>query len=432
MPSLPSDSTEKPSLFRQQALNASRAQGFGRIVLIRPPSLLMVSVLSVSLGALLVALFAFGQYTRRTTVLGQLAPAQGVVRVYPVQTGVVLRRLVQEGQTVRAQQVLYVLSSDRVSASGQSLQAQLSQQVRDRQASLRLEIEKTNQFQQDDLTTQRRRMDGLTQDIAQVDSQMSAQSRRVQLAEQAVRRYQALLKQGFASEEQVQQQQADLLDQRGRLQSLQREQQQKQSEWSQAQSDLVALQLRQQTLRAQLERQLSELNQQLTEGESRREIQVVAPEAGEVSNILADVGQSVDASRPMLSILPKNGHLSAHLYVPSHAAGFIQAGQRVQLRYQAYPYQKFGFGLGTVQGISKNVFIPSELVANGVALDAQLLSKNEPLYRIDVRLQAQQVTAYGKNHQLQAGMVVDADILQETRRLYEWVLEPLYTVSGRL
>jgi membrane fusion protein len=29
-------------------------------------------------------------------------------------------------------------------------------------------------------------------------------------------------------------------------------------------------------------------------------------------------------------------------------------------------------------------------------------------------------------------MLLDADILQEKRRLYEWVLEPLYTLSGKL
>jgi len=29
-------------------------------------------------------------------------------------------------------------------------------------------------------------------------------------------------------------------------------------------------------------------------------------------------------------------------------------------------------------------------------------------------------------------MLVDADILGEHRKLYEWVLEPLYSLTGRL
>jgi membrane fusion protein len=33
---------------------------------------------------------------------------------------------------------------------------------------------------------------------------------------------------------------------------------------------------------------------------------------------------------------------------------------------------------------------------------------------------------------LKSGMLVDASVLLERRRLYEWVLEPLFSISGRL
>jgi membrane fusion protein len=33
---------------------------------------------------------------------------------------------------------------------------------------------------------------------------------------------------------------------------------------------------------------------------------------------------------------------------------------------------------------------------------------------------------------LQVGMVVEADVMQDRRRLYEWVLEPLYGMAGKL
>ena len=55
----------------------------------------------------------------------------------------------------------------------------------------------------------------------------------------------------------------------------------------------------------------------------------------------------------------------------------------------------------------------------------------EPVYAITVKLAAQTMTAYGEPRALQPGMRVDADILQETRKLYEWLLEPLYSISGK-
>ena len=56
----------------------------------------------------------------------------------------------------------------------------------------------------------------------------------------------------------------------------------------------------------------------------------------------------------------------------------------------------------------------------------------EPVFAITVRLKKQTVTAYGQGLPLQAGMRLDADILQETRRLYEWMLEPLYSITGKM
>jgi membrane fusion protein len=49
-----------------------------------------------------------------------------------------------------------------------------------------------------------------------------------------------------------------------------------------------------------------------------------------------------------------------------------------------------------------------------------------------VEIERQAITAYGKAEPLRPGMLVDADILGEKRKLYEWVLEPLYSVQGKL
>ena len=48
-----------------------------------------------------------------------------------------------------------------------------------------------------------------------------------------------------------------------------------------------------------------------------------------------------------------------------------------------------------------------------------------------VLIAKQTVTAYGKEQPLQSGMLVDANILLDRRTLFEWVFEPLYSISGR-
>ena len=426
------EKSETTSLFRQQALEAQKTTGYGRILLIRPASFTVLTSVSVLLGLLVVALFYFGSYTRRTPVVGQLVSAQGLVRVYAMQSGVVVRRHVIEGQQVRQGDVLYVVSSDRAATAGQGVQAQISQQVMQRQQSLALEIAKTRQVQADDLRQVRGQIDGIRRELAQIDSLMSEQQRREALARTAVDRYSGLVQKGFASQEQLQQQQEALLDQSSRYQTLSRDRINLQAELDRQTRELDALPLRQQTVLAQLDRSLTQTAQELTQSEAQRELRILAPENGTVTAVLADLGQGVEPARPLLSIVPRNSRLEAQLYVPSRAAGFIQQGQPVLLRYQAFPYQKFGQAQGTVTQVSRTALSPAELVASGLPLDATVLARAEPVYRVTVHVPQQAVKAYGIWQPLQAGMVLDADILQEKRRLYEWVLEPLLTVSGRI
>jgi membrane fusion protein len=55
-----------------------------------------------------------------------------------------------------------------------------------------------------------------------------------------------------------------------------------------------------------------------------------------------------------------------------------------------------------------------------------------PLYRIRIRLDAQTVQAYGRHMPLKSGMLVQASVMLERRKLYEWIVEPIFSISGRL
>lgn len=71
---------------------------------------------------------------------------------------------------------------------------------------------------------------------------------------------------------------------------------------------------------------------------------------------------------------------------------------------------------------------PQELAIPGAAT----ATASEPLYRIRLKLDKQAVLAYGKPMPLKSGMLVDASVMLEQRKLYEWVLEPLFSISGRM
>jgi len=414
-------------LYRTEALNARQVKWLGEIVLIRPVSFSILCALAGSLAAAVLIFLFTGTYTKRTTVSGQLVPDLGLVKVYVPQYGIVVKKNVVEGQLVKRGDVLYVLSSERYSDTQGSVQATISKQVNARRTSLQEALDKTRRLNEEERAALQNRIAGLESELAKIDSQVEGQAGRVKLAEDAVVRMRDLAAQHFISKEQLQQRQADLLDQRARMQSLERDRISVGRDLTSQKNDLAAMPLRHQNVLAQIERDITSLGQELTESEAKRRLEITAPESGIATAVTAEVGQMADGGKPLLSIVPAGAKMQAYLYAPSRAIGFVKPGDKVQMRYQAYPYQKFGQAQGTVTYVAKVALSGNELTGL-----AQQANGGEPLYRITVDLAAQTVKAYGRQQTLQAGMLLDADILQERRRLYEWVLEPLYTLSGKL
>jgi membrane fusion protein len=415
-------------LFRQAALNARHVKWLGEIVLARPLSFTFLTTVAVGMGMLIVGFLFVASYTKRSTVSGQLAPDIGVLKIYAPQSGTVLEKRVREGQLVKRGELLYLVSSERQSSTEGGIQATISRQVGLRQQSLRDELSQTRTLQQDEESALHKKINGLEAEQANVVHQLFGQRARIELAEAAVKRASQLLAQGYYSTEMTQQKQADLLDQRNRLSALERDQISVTRELHNQKSELTSLPLRQHKQLAQIERLLTNTDQEWTESEAKRRIAITAPESGIATAVTAEVGQSVDGAKPLVSIIPSGAVLQAHLYAPSRAIGFIRPADRVLLRYQAFPYQKFGHTRGTVASVSRTALSASEIA--GVPTAAT--GNGEPLYRITVIVERQSIVAYGKAQPLQAGMLVDADILQEKRKLYEWVLEPLYSLTGKL
>jgi len=146
--------------------------------------------------------------------------------------------------------------------------------------------------------------------------------------------------------------------------------------------------------------------------------------------VLAQVGQTVTPSVAMASLLPANARLQAQLFAPSSAVGFVRPKQKVQLRYQAFPYQKFGHQTGAVALVSRAPLQGAELA--GLPMQASTNAASEPLYRITVTLDQQSVAAYGQAQALVPGMQLEADVLLDRRRLIEWLFEPVLGIAGRV
>ncbi len=418
-------------LFRREALDARQTNGLGVIVLVRPISFTVLTCLATALAVSVAAFFFFASYTKRSTISGQLVPVGGLVKVYVPQAGIVFETFVHEGQRVKRGEPLLTISSERYGSDAEPVQAGISRQLEHRRDSLRGELEKVLRLQLDERDSLSNKVASLQRELAILARQADSQQRLVALSSDATQRYQGLMDKGYISVDQLQQRQAELLGQRQALQGLERERAALQQQLTERRNELAGLGARQANQQADIQRQLSALEQNLAESEAKRTLLVTAPETGIATAVLADIGQTVDSSRPLLSIVPADAPLQAELYAPSKSIGFIKPGDSVLIRYQAYPYQKFGQYQGRVRSISRTSVPFAELASMAGAVPG-LAKDGEQLYRLQISLDKQMVTAYGQPRPLQSGMLLDANVLQDTRRLYEWVLEPLYSLTGKL
>lgn len=412
------------ALFRQEALDFHREKLLGEVVLVRPLSVSLLTGAAVWIALTVMGFAWWGEYTRKAHVTGYLEPNKGVIKVYAPQAGTLIEKHVKEGQAVKQGTVLFVVSSERSSREAPETQATAMAQLRRRRESLQEELVKQGHIDRIQLATTQERGRNMDAELAHLVAELQLQEQRVASAVDTVQRYRLLVAKGLASEMQAQQRREELLDQQSKLHSLQRSRLSVEGGIQTLKRELTSSDLKAKNQRAAIERNISALEQELTEYESRRQVVIVAPSDGVVTTILSVQGQNITPSTPLLSLMPVDTVLEAHLLVPSRAMGFIAPRQTVAVRYQAFPYQRFGSARGRITEIAKTLITPNEVI-----LPVPL---HEPVYRVTVALEAQTVTAYGTEIPLQAGMVLDADIALDQRRIFEWIFDPLYSITGRL
>lgn len=222
--------------------------------------------------------------------------------------------------------------------------------------------------------------------ITILEKQIALQKNQIAMFEKRAADYERLLKQHFISEVEYQKRQAEYLAAKLTLYNFEKE---------------------------------------LTQAKEYTDYAIRSPINGTISVLIANVGDRVTEDGALASIIPKDAKLEGQLFVPTSKAGFVRPGQKVLISYHAYPYQRFGLYEATVRLVDKSIINSQDLktVAFPIKLD-------EAIYRVIVTLQKQTINIYGKPYPLLAGMLFDAVIVGEKRRIWQWIMDPIYSLKG--
>jgi hemolysin D len=144
---------------------------------------------------------------------------------------------------------------------------------------------------------------------------------------------------------------------------------------------------------------------------------IVAPVDGVITDVATtQPGDKIQANAPLGGIAPKNARPILKIEIAEHDRGFLREGLPVQLKFNAFPYQRYGLIRGTLQFISPATKLSS-------------LSK-QPVYEGRVTLEQDHYTVGARNYPLRYGMTASAEIVVRERRLIDLALDPFRDIGG--
>lgn len=415
-------------LYRPEYFDAQKTSNEGNILLNTSFNQNVYLMLSILVLIAIVSFITLSEYTRRETLLGVVSPLGGMVKVQANDSGYAEKLFVKEGDKVDVLTPLYELKTERFDYLGIGVKQRILTSIENQYQLLierRLQESEKVKIERQALMENISRLDA---EIATLNKVLQLSQQELELTKQLVNKQKVLLKNNFLSEIDYQKQQLDFISKQSQSEAhnlnFQRLQRERQSQHSSLNNLDISLSI----ALKEIDRQLEAMFQSKVEFLYQSDSQVRSPIKGIVASILAEEGHSVSNGQPLLIIVPENDKAFVELFAPSRSIGFMKVGQKVRLRFDAFPYEKFGVQSGAITSISKSAVAP-EMIANRSLVNG---AKVEGLYRVKVELNKPSITVYGREEHFVSGMTVTADVELDTRKIYEWILEPLYSIKGKI
>ncbi|MGE4338327.1 HlyD family type I secretion periplasmic adaptor subunit [Stenotrophomonas acidaminiphila] len=167
----------------------------------------------------------------------------------------------------------------------------------------------------------------------------------------------------------------------------------------------------------QAREQAGQYEPQVAKTRQRDELmQLRAPVDGTVQQLaIHTVGGVVTPAQALMAVVPNQESLEVEATVLNKDIGFVRPGQPVTLKVESFPYTRYGYLEGIV-----------ETVSHDAAQDEQL----GLVFPARVRLQRADLMVDGVKVALTPGMSLSAEIKTGKRRLIDYVFSPLQKHGG--
>ncbi|OVG40087.1 HlyD family secretion protein [Klebsiella pneumoniae] len=415
-------------LYRTEAIEYKRHHWRGKALLLAGlPAWLIVLLSTLFLIALIVAVI-FCKFTQRIDVKGEVITLPHSINVFSPQQGFIIKQYVKIGDLVKKNQPLYEIDVSRNTSSGNVSAAQVE--------SINEKIYNSEEIIKKLVHNKKQTLNALNEQLKTSTDSLSVTIRMLQNTQAGLKKmhdnlasYDKYLSDGLITKDQYNYQHSLYFQQQSAYQSLVSQKMQLESQITQLNSDKV-------TKAADFDNQISsQYNQtndyknQLIESNANGNLIVKATADGRIESLSATQGQTVDNGSSLAQIKPiGNVEYYLILWLPNNSIPYLKIGDSINIRYDAFPADKFGQFPGEIISISSMPASRQEMseytnVNNGST------QQELALYKAIVKIKDKEFSYKGKKLSLSNGLKAQAVVFLEERPLYMWMFTPIYKIS---
>lgn len=415
-------------MFRQEALDNRKMKWRGRAILLPGMPLWLTMLGSIAFITAFLTFVIAGTYSRRVNVSGEVTTWPRAVNIYSGVQGFIVRQFVHEGQSIKKGDPIYQIDVSKSTRSGVVTDNQ-RRDIKNQLVRVDNIISRLAESKKITLNTlEKQRLQ--YSDAFRLSSDIIRQAAEgIKIMKNNMENYRNYQSKGLITQDQLTNQVALYYQQQNNLLSLSGQNEQNALQITSLESQIQTQAADFDNRIYQMELQRYELQKELVDTDVGGEIIIRALSDGKVDSLSVTVGQMVNAGDSLLQVIPENiENYYLIIWVPNDAVPYISAGDKVNIRYEAFPAEKFGQFSATVKTISRTPASTQEMLTYKGA-PQNTLGISVPWYKVIVKPEKQIISYDGKSLPLENGMKAESTLFLEKRRIYQWMLSPFYDMK---
>jgi len=416
------------NIYRKEAIEYKKIHWKGKALLLAGiPAWLVTLLASLFLIALVLSLI-FCTFTQRIDVRGEVITLPHSVNVFAPQQGFVVNQHVKVGDIVNKGQPLYELNVSRNTINGNVSAAQI-EVINEKIANAEDIISKLTRNKAETLTALDKQIKTTSASLAETNRMLATTQVGLNKMHTNLSSYDKYLKDGLITKDQYNYQHSLYFQQQSAYQSLVTQKMQLESQLTQTNSDKITKAADFDNQISSQHNQINDYKNQLVESNANGNLIIKATTNGKIESLAVTKGQMVENGSSLAQIKP-TGDIEYYLilWLPNNTIPYVKPGDTINIRYDAFPADKFGQFPGKVISIS-SVPASRQEMAEYTNVNNGTSQQELALYKAIIKIKDKTFNYNGKTLTLSNGLKAQAVVFLEERPLYMWMFTPFYKMT---